>query len=165
MSRIAFACLVAACALLPASASAQVVGRLGKVQTSGVNYATFAEPGEPTVRILVLGDEMNGIFEVGSRMRLDELVALAGQNGPGAVQEGRREVKIRVLRETDGRREAIYESDYEWLLMEPTRYPELRDGDILSIETKIKRRINWRDGLSILSSLSSIVLIIDRLAR
>ena len=53
------------------------------------------------------------------------------------------------------------------MLANPGNYPVLRDGDVFSIETlTIERtRFGWRDGLSIVATLATVALVIDRIVE
>ncbi len=146
------------------AAQAQVVGRLGDVQASGVSYHTYARPGEATVQILVLGDVPSGIYEIAAETRLDEFLALmggAGDTSPGVT----RKVSVRLLRDGGAGREVLYKAPMDDVLLYPDRHPDLLDGDILDIEVKQRERFGWRDGLQILTSATSLIILIDRLAR
>jgi hypothetical protein len=145
---------------------AQTFGRAGDVESVGTAYRVFTRPGEATVQILVMGLG-GGIYEVGESTRLDELLALIG--GAQGVEIGQqssaftRETTVRLYRLNAGERTLIYEAPIEQMLLEPGQHPALRDGDFFAIEIVNRDRLNWRDGLRLLSSVGTLVLVIDRL--
>lgn len=147
------------------SAQAQEFGRLGDIQTSGTSYYVFARPGEATVQVLVLGPG-GGIYEVGAETRLDEFLALVGgAPGFGTRSSGSRtKVTIQLYREEGGRRTLIYEAPMEEMFAEPGQYPRLQEGDVFVVETIERSRIGWRDVLSVVTGISSVILLVTRLA-
>lgn len=149
------------------AARAQNFGGFNSRITDGTAYYTYARPGEATMEILVIGSERSsGIYEVGHTTRMDELLALSGVLALASrSQEIKTRITIRLYRESEGTRSAIYEAPIETMLLEPSRYPDLQEGDVLTIETTEKTKFNWRDGISILSSLVSILWIVDRLSN
>lgn len=147
---------------------AQTFGRAGDVQSVGTAYHVFTRPGEATVQIIVMGLG-GGIYEVGESTRLDELLALiGGAQGEeiGQQQSGlTRRTTVRLYRMTGGQRSLIYEAPIEEVLLDPGTHPELRDGDYLGIEIVNRTRLGWRDGLRLLTSVGTLILVVDRLAR
>ena len=134
------------------------------VIAQGTSYHVFAQPGEATIEVLVLGDASSGIYVVGSGTDLSRFLALIG----GAGSEGTSsdtEVKktIRLLREQGGQRVAVYEARLEEMLRDPSAYPQLMDGDVFTVETETRRRFNLRETLSIVSSLGTLALLTLRL--
>lgn len=135
-------------------AQAQEFGRV--VEAEGVAYYRFTEPGQPTVRVLVMGAEAPGIYELGAETKLDELLAITGGGG---IASPTIHSTVRLYREEGARRNLIYESPLRDMLTEPNEYPRLQEGDVLVVETVERRRLSWQDGITILSGLSSVVLI------
>ncbi len=146
-------------------ARAQEFGRVGDFITSGTSYHVFAEPGEATVQVQVLGSVgAPGLYEVGVGTDLGRLLALTG--GLQFLSEDpniRRSVEVRVYRLQDGRRTVIYEAPYEEVLQEPARYPVLQDEDAIVVEATTSRRFTWQNALSIIGSLAGLLLVVDRL--
>lgn len=152
------------------SVQAQQFDRVGNVKATGTSYYIFAPAGEATVQVLMLGSVGSpGVYEVGEQTNLGQLLALAGGTGLGPLTSGQeRRVTVRLLREEEGRRSLIYEAPWENMLAEPVQYPVLRDGDVLMVETVLVNQSNKfsvRDGLQVLTALSTIALLIERLAR
>lgn len=134
------------------------------VISQGTAYRVYAQPGEATIEVLVLGDASSGIYVVGATTDLSEMLALIGGAGSERTTPDT-EVKktIRLLRGEGGQRAVVYEARFEELLRDPAAYPALRDGDIFTVETETSSRFNLRDTLSIVSSLASVTLLVLRL--
>jgi len=158
-----FVCALCALAILsavPASAQRNPTD----VISQGTAYYVFAEPGEATMEILVLGDASAGVYVVGENINLSKFLALVG----GAGQERTSpDVEVnktfRLLREEGGQRAVVYEAPLEELLRNPADYPSLRGGDVFTVETEVRRRFRLRETLSIVSSLASLTLLTLRL--
>ena len=154
------------CSITPL-VQAQEFKRFDNINAEGVSYHIFAKQGEATVQILVLGSVASpGVYEIGVGIELDQLLALTGGTTLATSTGSETRVTVRLFREGTGRRDLVYEAPLERMLAEPGLYPPLQDGDVLTVETiTIERdRFGWRDALSIVTSLTSIVLLIDRIA-
>lgn len=150
---------------IAAPATAQEFGRLGDIQFSGTSYHVFARPGEATVQVIVMGAG-GGIYEIGENTRLDELFALVG--GGGQVDLSERPsilTSVRLYRDQSAQRSLVYEASIDEMLTYPGAYPNLLDGDVFVIESKDVQRFGWRDGLSILTGISALLLVTDRILR
>lgn len=150
----------------PTGASAQQVGRMNNITANGVPYFVYAETGEPTIQVYVVGGGAGGIYEVGVGTPFDTFLALASIE-PGTTGQTQQKVTVRLLRTNEaGERQVILEGQPEELLQaDPETYPRLRDGDFINVEVSTRQRFGWRDGLQILTSLTSIIVLVDRLAR
>jgi hypothetical protein len=131
------------------------------VTTSGVPYKVFAEAGEATIRVYLVGGGANGIYEIGADTRLDELLALT------PASPGNQRVTVRLYRTDEaGQRSLVLERRLEEILQaNPDTYPTLQEQDLISVEVRPRQGFGWRDGLRILTSLTSVILLIDRLRR
>lgn len=152
-------------------AAGQEFGRVDDILNTGTAYYTFSKSGEATVQVIVLGSiSRPGVYEIGIGVDLGQLLALSG-GPPLAITSGttssRNETTLRLFREATGRRDLVYEAPLELMLTEPGLYPPLQDGDIFTVETNTiqKQRFIWRDALSIVSSIASITILIERLSR
>jgi hypothetical protein len=126
-----------------------------EVAAEGVPYYTFAELGEATVQVTVLGSNA-GIYEVGAETRIDQLLALAGGAGFGSPTA---RTTIRVYRPEGGGRILLYEASAQDVLTNPSEYPLLRDGDLLVVETFEPQRFSWQSAFSIISGATSLILL------
>ncbi len=148
-------------------ARAQEFGRIGDYEIQGVPYVVFAKVGEPTVQVYVVGTAGTGLYEVGASTDLVRLFTFAGGTVPANTRTVRREVTVRVYRLQGGVRQVVYEAPALEMISQPGGTPALQDGDVMVIEAveEPKQRFTWREGLQILTSAASIVLLIDRLRR
>jgi hypothetical protein len=163
MHHFRIACAVGALLFLtiaPASAQRNPTD----VISQGTSYYVFAQPGEATIEVLVLGDAASGVYVVGEGINLSKFLALIGGAG-GERNSPDVEVNktIRLLREDGGQRVVVYEAPLEELLRDPAAYPSLRGGDVFTVETEVRRRFVLRDTLTIVSSLASLTLLTIRL--
>ena len=151
--------------LLALPVQAQELGRLGDVQASGTSYHVFARPGEATVQVLVYGNSGGGIYEVGAETKLDEFLALIG-GAPGFGSSTGRKVRvtIQLYREQEGSRTLVYEERMEQMVTEPGQYPRLQEGDVFVVEVIERNRIGWRDVLSVVTGVSSVILLASRIS-
>ena len=153
------------------SARAQEFGRIDNLINTGTAYFAFAQPGEATVQVIVLGSvAAPGVYEIGISVDLGQLLALAG--GPPLTEttgttQSTSETTVRLFRESTGRRDLVYEAPLELLLTEPDLYPSLQDGDVFTIETvtRTKTPFGWRDALSLVTTGLAVTILIDRLSN
>jgi len=146
-------------------AHAQFVANPAEVVAGGTSYRTFYRPGEDLIRVQVLGDIGSGIYVIGANTTLVELLSLAGGTPLGdRGAEVEQNVTIRVLREDGGQRTIIYEADSDQLLSRPDQYPTLTNGDLVTVQTQLRRRYNLRETLQIVSSVASLALLALRLS-
>ena len=130
----------------------------GNLQVDGTSYYRFAQPGQNTIRVIVLGGARSGVYEIGSNVDLAKLLALSG--GPGG--SGRSKTTVRLYRARDGSRERVFEAEMEDF-MTRTEYPALQAGDTVRIETIERQRFGWREGLQLVTTIASLSFAIDRL--
>ena len=154
------------CLLFLAVGSAAFAQNPDDVIATGTSYHIYAQPGEPTVEVFVLGEASSGVYVVGETTNLLELLALTGA-GATVIDDAEfeRDATVRLMREQGGSRSVIYEKPFESFLAEPATYPMLQDGDIFSIEVNQRRKIGLREYLQYASSLASITLLILRLTN
>jgi hypothetical protein len=157
--------LYLACALLLSAvpAEAQALRNPTDVIAQGTSYHVFAQPGEATIEVLVLGSVAAGVYVVGEATSLTQLIALAGGAG-----EGQRsptvdvERTVRLMREQGGERVVLYEAEVDQMLRSPSQHPTLMGGDLVTVDTEVRNRFSLRDTLAIVSSLASVTLLILR---
>jgi hypothetical protein len=144
--------------------SAQVTASPTDVISSGTAYYLFTEPGQATIRVIVLGAVSPGIYEIGEGVTLSELVSLVRGNPSGEISDQTsREVRVQLYRESGGLRAVIYEADYDDFLRRPGSHPSLEDNDALVVEVTTRKRLQFRDVLQIVSATASLTLLVLRL--
>lgn len=157
--------LTAALLITGAGFSVTNAQSLSDYEASGISFSRFVRPGEASIQIWVISDNRSGIYEIGDGINLGELIVLTG-TGPGIMTtRERRRTTIRVFRETGASRNLIYESSLEDMVREPSLYPDLNNGDVIMLETRVKQRFQWRDALSVISAASTTILLVDRIRR
>jgi protein involved in polysaccharide export with SLBB domain len=166
--------------LAPAPADAQGFGRVEETN-SNVAYFYHARPGQATVQISVWGTiPRPGIYEIPDTTDLDKLLTMAG----GAPLQPRTEdrdpakITVRVYRPqsaaqtensgtsegTSAPRTMIFEAPLERMLAGQAQYPDLRDDDIVVVETvQPKEGFSFRDVLSVASTLGTLTLLALRI--
>lgn len=161
MSKKVLALVIATLAITIGEVAAQSTGSLEEITASGVAYSTFARPGDLTMRIMVVGTGQSGMYEVTRGTSMQQLLVLANA-GWGANEQREVKTNVRLLRDVNGRRVEVYAAPLEEMLM-TVNPAEIQDGDILSIESRPKRRVNWQTVVTTLSSIGTLALVIDRL--
>ncbi len=168
LSRVAAVVLLLTCigAVGPDVAWGQAFGRIEETKST-VSYHYHTRPGEATIQVSLWGTvPKTGIYEVPDTTGLVQLLTMAG-GVPAAGKRTERkdpaEVTVRAYRPKDGTRTKIFESRLENLI-EGDRDPvSLRENDIVVVETEEQRQLfGWRDVLSVLSTLGSLILLFLR---
>lgn len=127
-------------------------------------YYRFAESSDITIEVKVWGAVANpGLYEVRQGLTLSSLLSLAG--GPRVEPRTRRASSIFFVRlyrlQPEGRYQLLAETQMLNELRTLDRDPVLLHGDMLMTEERIRQRFGWRDGLSILTAIASVALVID----
>ncbi|WP_420457502.1 hypothetical protein [Rubrivirga sp.] len=151
-------------ALLPALAPAAQTdpGPIGVPDSRGTAYFVFAEPGAPTIELVVLGDGIrNGIYRIQQGTSFIETLALMG--GTARSDSTNRTIvtsTVRVLRDGGGGLRPIYESTTYDILADVRQHPTLMSGDVIEsrIETEeIEEPFTFLDGLNVVSRVASVI--------
>lgn len=147
------------CLLLTASPVCAQQEPAEALETSGTAFYRYAQTGQNTIQVAVLGGGQSGIYEVGADIDLAKLLALS----KGLGGDGRSKITVQLYRPENGRRELMFEAKMEEFLAR-SEYPTLETGDIVRIETVQRQRFGWRDVLSIITTATTLVFTIDRVA-
>lgn len=137
----------------------------GRVEDTKSNVAYFyhAQEGQATVQVSVWGTiPRPGIYEVPDTTGLEKLLTMAGGAPLEARQKNRKppRITIQVYRPTEDGRTQIFESRLQTLLEGSPKYPNLRDNDIVVVETvRFRRPFGWRDVFSVASTLGTLTLL------
>lgn len=164
---VAIMLMAGAIATLAPPAVGQFMDDPEDVLAEGAAYKIFARAGEPVIRVHVLSEAGSGLYAVGTSTTLTELLALSGgaSVGEGTTEE-RRTVTVRLYRRAaEAGRSMIYEAELNQMLQEPHRHPNLDEGDVLMVETTYQRRFDMLRTLQVVSGLSTVVLLVLRLAE
>jgi protein involved in polysaccharide export with SLBB domain len=147
---------------------AQEFRRFDNINVQGTAYRVFAQQGEATVQVLVIGNVPSpGLYEIGVGIALDQLLALTGGTTLAASTSSRTRVTVRLYRFEGASRQLAYEAPIEQLLAEPERYPPLQDGDVVTVETFTveRNRLNWQDAVNLIAGAATIILLVERFAQ
>lgn len=129
----------------------------------------YGEPGEPRMTVYVWGQARSGVWRVAEGTDLIEFMSIASQTDMTLRDPDRRsETFIRIYRdgEAAGGNEAFFSAKVEDLFSRQQSYPALEDGDIVMVDTRVRRRFTWRDLSQIVGTISSgisLYLLLDRL--
>jgi hypothetical protein len=142
-------------------AHGQSYGRLEETQSNMASYYYFVQPGSPTVRVSVMGPvRYPGVYEVAKGSRLLDVLALCGGPDPGRVEfVNKQRTTLRLFRPQASDKDPFYESLLENTLAGQTESPELLEGDVLVIDVAAWRRFDWRDVLTIVNVVNTVVII------
>ena len=138
---------------------------LGDITSNIGAYYRFADPTDITIDLKVWGAVSNpGLYEVRQGMRLSTLLSLAG--GPQGAERTtltRRTLTIRLWRPqpNGGPYESIFETQMQDEIVVLNDDPVLLSGDVIVADEVIEQRFRWRDFLSVVTAIASIVLVVD----
>lgn len=143
-----------------------ILGLLSFVSTSAAQESAFthARPGYPTKTIFVLGAVGSpGVWKVEQDTDLLELLTVVHLSGVSTSSRGvRQNAIVHIYRGAEGSRREIYSGKFENILVGRKDYPDLMDGDVLSVETKT--RIGLMSVATWAGSAASLALLVLRIA-
>ena len=142
---------------------------LDDLRNNSGSYYRFADPTDITIDLKVWGAVGNpGLYEVRQGMRLSTLLSLTGgPQGAASDTRTRRILTIRLWRPqpNGGPYQAIFEIQMQDEILVLNDDPVLLSGDVIVADEMVKQLFNWRDGLAILTSVGTFILIIERLVQ
>ncbi|MFQ5568334.1 MAG: SLBB domain-containing protein [Rhodothermales bacterium] len=146
-----------------ASAQAQ---SLDDLRRSSGAYYRFASESDITIEVKVWGAVRNtGLYEVRQGLKLSTLLSLAG--GPQSTARDARTKStftVRLLRlQPEGHHAVIAETVMENEILLLDQDPTLLSGDVLVAEEQLRQRFGWRDGVTLVTALGTLTLIVERL--
>lgn len=146
-------------------AKTQNFNRIDETISNITSYYYYTQPGIATVQVYVMGTVREpGLYEISDGTDLGQLLALAG--GPvlnARFAQDKQEAIIRLFRPASFSADPIYETELNRAITRQEVYPVLREGDVLTVEIIQHRRFGWRDSVSILGSLASVAIIVERI--
>ncbi|MBD3391123.1 MAG: hypothetical protein GF410_03810 [Chitinivibrionales bacterium] len=152
---------LAACCIAVLPARAQSFGRVEETKSNSDAYYYHVQPGSRTVQVHVLGAaRYPGLYELTEGTDLKQLLALCG--GPDFERRyfiHRQKTTVRLYRPGGSDKKLVYEARMEQAVTDNETKNVLRDGDVLTIEVVERRRFDWRDILTIVNVVNTIVLI------
>lgn len=137
-------------------------GFVGQPVSQGTAYFVFAEPGAPTVEVIVLGSGLrNGIYRLQRGVSFVQALALMG--GTARSDSTDRIIttaEIRVLRDQGAGLQPVYVSRTDEFLSDVSRHPTFMTGDIIEsvIDSEVvKPPFKLLDALQVASRVASLV--------
>lgn len=145
---------------------AQEFGRIAETKTNTA-YFFYAQPGEATIQVSLWGAPQPGLYEVPDSTNLDRLLTLAGGIPMQSRQENQKppRIMVRLYRPEQSREDPLMETRIQKILRGTVDAPELREDDVIVVETIQPTQFTWQDALSILTTASSITLLVLRILR
>jgi hypothetical protein len=132
---------------------------------AGGAYYDLASPTAVVDHVHVWGNlGRPGIYKIPRGTRLSTLYTAAGgpTAGPQTPQQ-RQDTRLRLLRPNGEGYEVIYETRFRNHPPPFVDDPIMRNGDVVSVETRVTQALHWREVLTTVSSLATFYLLMDRL--
>lgn len=138
-------------------------------QNLGENPAIqdYGRPGVPRITIYVWGNAQTGVWTVEEGASMLEVVSATARVGLDERNPERRQIHtLRIFRDGDRSGNPEFEARLEDVFSRSVTLPELRERDVLVIDTRTRRRLSWRDVNQVagtIASVLSIFILLDRL--
>lgn len=143
-------------AVTPEPAAAQDVA--AGITTSESGVMDYGRPGYPRVRIYLWGNAQQGVWTVEEGTDLLEYLSVATQGDFRESAENRVRNVVRLYRKGQTTGEPVFKSRVEKIFARQVDYPQLRDGDVLVMETIERRRLfTFRQISRIVGTAASLV--------
>lgn len=147
---------------LPAAAQPATPSFLAEPEARGTAYYVYAEPGAPTIEVVMLGSgTRSGIYRIQEGTTLIETLALAGGTSRSdSTAAGITTALVRVHREVGNSYDVIYEATSEEFVRNRANHPDLRSGDtieaVVNFEPAEEPGFTFEDGLNVASRVASL---------
>ncbi|PEN09237.1 hypothetical protein CRI93_00465 [Longimonas halophila] len=138
-------------------------------QNIGENPAIqdYGRPGMPRITIYVWGNAQTGVWTVEEGASMLEVVSATARVGLDERNPERRQIHtLRLFRDGDRSGDPAFEARLEDVFSRSVTLPELRERDVLVIESRTRRRLSWRDISQVTGTIASVVsifILLDRL--
>lgn len=168
LQRLSLIAVVAAAVAAPSAAQSPT---FTDPEARGTSYYVFAEPGAPTVEVVMLGGGVRtGIYRLQRGATLVQALALAGGTAQSdSSRVGTTTAIIRVVRETAGSYTTVFQTTSQDLLQSRSQHPALQSGDtievIVDFEPAEEPGFTFLDGLNVASRIASVVSLVFILIR
>lgn len=149
---------------VPQNAAAQEFGRPNNIETNAA-YFFYGQPGEATIQVSLLGVRASGIYEVPDSTDLRTVLSLAGGMDlrPRSDNQKRPKVTIRLHRNGQMGTDPVFEALLREILRGEREVPMLRENDTIMVDVVQPSEFTFSQGLSIVSTLASVALLIARI--
>lgn len=156
------------CLLLIASGGASFGQSTSDFEGQQGNVYTYARPGEATQTVYVWGGvDRPGVWRIATDTDLVELFSVVHPGGYGAEGTGTRtEIVFRINRSSGGTMQVVHEMRLQNLLeMNPAQRPTLQAEDVIEVRATQSRKFSFSTVSTVVGTLSSVTLLVIRLAR
>ena len=144
--------------------SAQTYTLPSDLETNVGTFYRFTRSGEASIAVNVVGAALPGVYEVGVDVGMRRLLVLAGGDPSGAEElRVRKDSTVRLVRSGTNGGTVVFESDTDAFFTDQVAIPELQDGDTIILHIVERGRFGWRDILSIVGSVATVALLVERL--
>ena len=135
------------------------------IPSGGAAVYRYAQPGQAIIAVHVWGGvRQPGWYEVQPATTLDQVLSLAGGPVVGAEDpREERQVRLTLTRGAGPARSVIYASTLDALMVSGAPVPALAHGDVLTLQTTVRPRFTWRDGLGVASAVGGLLVALTRL--
>ena len=124
----------------------------------------YLEPGRPAMAVYMLGDVGRpGKWRVNTDMRLFDLLAVALPVGTGSAGGGKAEVRVELYRVSGNTRTLAFQGSLSPLIVSEEASMPLEAGDVIRVETVVKRGLPLLEILQITTSVATLVLLVVNL--
>jgi len=127
----------------------------------------YGRPGVPRITIYVWGNAQTGVWTVEENASMLEVVSATSRVGLDERNPERRQIHtLRLFRDGNRSGDPEFEARLEDVFSRSVTLPELRERDVLVIESRTRRRLSWRDLNQVtgtVASVLSIFILLDRL--
>ncbi|WP_410338163.1 hypothetical protein, partial [Longimonas sp.] len=127
----------------------------------------YGRPGVPRITIYVWGNAQSGVWTVEEDASMLEVVSATSRVGLDERNPERRQVHtLRLFRDGNRSGDPEFEARLEDVFSRSVTLPELRERDVIVIETRTRRRLSWRDINQVTGTIASVLstyLLIERL--
>jgi len=150
------------------NASAQRITDFERSRFAPASFYNYSEAGDVTILVNVWGSVRTpGLYKIPTGTLLSTLLSLSG--GPDLAvnftSRSNREITMRLLRSEGDQRVLIFDEVMEDEVVVPVQDPLLADGDVLTVETKLKQKFSLRDLFPIVAAIGTVALAIERISR
>lgn len=130
-------------------------------------FYNFSRPADFTVKLMIIGEViMPGLYQVKQGLKLNDVLSLAGGPVVSSRQyQDERTIYIRVSRKTETGRVIIYDETFDNFIISIEEYLELKEGDIIYVESVTKQGFSKRDILPIAGMVIGVLGIIANVLR
>lgn len=150
-----------------AQAQEQRFGQVEETESNITSYYYYVQTGAATIEVKVLGTVRSpGLYLLSEGTNLGQLLALSGGPVLDVSQRSKpRTAIVRLYRPQASGQDLIYEGEFERnVVTESENYPDLQDGDVMTVEVTERQRLVWRDLFTIANTVALIALAVERFA-